>query len=506
MAKKTEDSEIEEKKAPKKKAATKKATTKKETKKDAPKKETKKAPAKKAASKKDEKKEPKKETKSKKTEEPKVQTEKFSNDNISFEKEVAANCKIKYVASPTKSLWAKARKQAIKKIAKEVSIPGFRKGKAPEAIISKKYGAQVDKETDQAAADLTFTECQKEAKTPILQNHANISFHTEGEGEEKKLIFTFESEPVIPELKMSDFKLKKSKDAKVDDKRLDEEIDNVRSFYATWEQIEDRGVEEGDFVLLDIDDLDQDPPAQVFNGARFEVKKGKMVSWMQDLVMGLKKGESVEGISKPDDKASEEDKKNFKEKKVKITIASIEKSNLPAIDDDLAKKVGVKDVAEMKEKLRNLVAMKEERTSREQMREEIEQQMIDKVLFDVPATLLEKEANHRISQLFNNPAFKKEWEETMTEEEKEAKKQEIKDKSAAAIRLFYLCRSIVHENKISIGEDDLKPDYSSILEMMYADQKTLQYQSMNDEQKQMALTQVMMHKAEDHLIDQLQKA
>ena len=199
--------------------------------------------------------------------------------------------------------------------------------------------------------------------------------------------------------------------------------------------------------------------------------------------MGLKKGESVEGISKPDESASEQDKADFKEKKVKITVASIEKSTLPEIDDDLAKKVGVSDVAEMKAKLKNLVVMKEERTNREAMREAIEKQMIEKVLFDVPASLLEKEANHRISQLFNNEAFKKEWEGSMSEEEKDVKKEEIKTKSIQAIRLFYLCRNIVHDNKISIGEDDLKPDYSSILEMMYADQKKLQYQSMSEEQK-----------------------
>ncbi|MCH9621334.1 MAG: Trigger factor [Chlamydiia bacterium] len=506
MAKKT-DSETEEN--VEKKAAAKKSSTKKA----APKKETKATTAKKTdvtkdAVKKDAKKEAPKKEAVKKVVEPKteVKKESFKNDNISFDMEVEANCKVKYIASPSKLLWEKARKQAIKKIAKGVSIPGFRKGKAPESIILKKHSAQVKQETDQAVADLSFTECQKEAKTPILHGHGNITFNVEGEGEDKKLIFSFESEPIIPELDMSVFDIKTTKENKVDEKRVNEEIDNVRSFYADWEQIEDRGVEEGDFVLLDIDDLDQDPPAQVFNGARFEVKSGKMVKWMQDLVMGLKKGESVEGISKPDEKASEEDKKNFKEKKVKITIASIEKSTLPAIDDDLAKKVGVSDVAEMKEKLTNLVIKKDERVQRETDREEIEKQLIEKVLFDIPATLLEKEANHRMSQLFNNPEFKKDWEENLSEEEKDAKKEEIKEKSVQAIRLFYLCRNIVQENKISIGDDDLKPDYSSILEMMYADQKKLQYQSMSDEQKQMALTQVMMHKAEDYILDQLEHA
>ena len=500
MTKSTTDespSTDEKKKVAAKKAAPKKATTKK-------------APAKKAAAPKAPKAADKKAVPAKKAAKADVPVkgiiETFKTENLSFEKETLPNCRIKYTAVPGQPLWDKARKQAIKNIAKEVSIPGFRKGKAPESIILKKHGAQVVQSTETALADICFAECQKEAKMPILHGNNNVSFHVEGEGTEKKLYFAFEAEPTLPALDYKNFTLAKTETEEVDEKRVDEEIDQVRSFYANWEQIEDRGVEEGDFVLLDIDDLDQDPPSRVFNAARFEVTEKKMVSWMRELVIGLKKGESVEGISKADDNATEQDKKDFKEKKVSITVTAIEKSTLPAIDDELAKKVGTKSVAEMKEKLKVLIASKAARKNTETLREGIEKQLIEKVIFDVPASLLEKEANHRVSQLFNNPEFKKQWEEELSEEEKEARKVEIKEKATQAIRLFYLCRDIVNSNKISVGDADMKTAYDSVLDMMYADQTKLQYQSMNEEQKQMALTQVMMHKAEDFIVEQIKKA
>ena len=341
---------------------------------------------------------------------------------------------------------------------------------------------------------------------PILHGHNNVSFHVEGEGQEKKMYFAFESEPAVPELKLSDFSLAKTESEEVDEKRIEEEIDQVRSFYANWEQIDNRPVQEGDFVLLDIDDMDNDPPSRVFNAARFEVTEEKMVTWMRDLVIGLEKGQTTEGISQPDEKASKEDKKSFKKKKVSITVTAIERSTLPAIDDELAKKVGTNDVAEMKEKLKLLIASKAARKNTETQREHIEKQLIEKVLFDVPATLLEKEANHRVSQLFSNPEFKKQWEEELSEEQKETKKADIKEKATQAIRLFYLCRNVVNTNKISVGEADMKADYKSVLDMMYADQTKLQYGSMNDDQKQMALTQVMMHKAEDFLVQEIKKS
>lgn len=508
MAKITNDDSQTAEETKKKKVATKKAPAKESAKK---------ASAKKTATDKAPKSTEKKETAAKAPKTPAKKAEKadapvkgkiesFKTDSISFEKETLPNCRVKYTAVPTQILWDKARKQAIKNITKEVSIPGFRKGKAPESIILKKHGAQVLQSTESTLADICFAECQKEAKTPILHGNNNVSFHVEGEGADKKMYFAFEAEPTLPTLDYKSFTLPKTETKEIDEKRLQEEIDGIRSFYTNWEKVEDRPVEEGDFVLLNIDDLDQDLPARVFNEARFEVTKEKMVSWMRDLVIGLKKDVTIEGISQPDENASEEDKKTFKQKKVSITVTSIERPTLPAIDDELAKKVGAKDVAEMKETLKKLATSKAARNDAETLRESIEKQLIEKVIFDVPASLLEKEANHRVSQLFNNAEFKKQWEEELTEEQKEEKKAEIKEKSTQAIRLFYICRDIVNTNKISVSDADMKASFNSILDMMYADQTKLQYSSMTEEQKQMALTQVMMHKAEDYIIEQIKKA
>ncbi len=430
----------------------------------------------------------------------------MDNDNLSFEKQTLSHCRVKYSVTPKAPLWEKAKKEAVKKVSKDISIPGFRKGKAPAHIIESKYSSQIHQQTDSCLADLCFAECQKEAKVPILQGNNNISFHAEGKDEHKKLFFEFETEPSVPEIHLADFSLPKHETDTIDEKRVSEELDNVRSFYAEWKQIEDRPVKEGDFVLLDIYDLDQNPPSRVFNNARFEVKEAKMVSWMRDLVIGLSVGESIEGISKPDSSASLEDKEAFKEKNIKITLGAIEASILPEINDDLAKKLGAPTVSVLKERLEKLVASKAARATNELLRDSIEQQMIEKVLFEIPGSLLEREANHRMNQLFEDAEFKRTWEEELSEEQKTVKKEEIKEKSTQAIRLFYLCRNIVGKNHISVGHEDMNSSFDSVLDMLYADQKKLQYKSMTEDQKQMVLTRVMMQKAEDHIIRQLQQA
>ena len=63
-----------------------------------------------------------------------------------------------------------------------------------------------------------------------------------------------------------------------------------------------------------------------------------MAKWMRDLVIGKNTGESVEGVSVPDDDASQEDKENLKPKKVRLTIKAIDTATLPDSTTPLPKK------------------------------------------------------------------------------------------------------------------------------------------------------------------------
>ena len=87
----------------------------------------------------------------------------------------------------------------------------------------------------------------------------------------------------------------------MNDEKVSETIRQVQLFFATWKNIEDRPVQEGDFVLLDVEDLETDPPTSVFSNTRFEVTEKSMAQWMRDLVLGKSAGATVEGISVPDE-------------------------------------------------------------------------------------------------------------------------------------------------------------------------------------------------------------
>lgn len=436
-----------------------------------------------------------------------AEVEEFSSDSVSVKVERAPFCRVKMTVTPSKAIWEKANKQGVKEIAKEVNIPGYRKGKAPKSIIEKRYGEALKNAREKAAAGIVWEEAQKLARIPLLNGNSQISYHAEntGNGFEGELVFQFETEPKIGEIDPSAFTLPDLPEETIDDKKIENTIRSIQMFYAKWNQIEDRPVKEGDFVVLDIEDLDTDPPSMAFSNSRFEVEKGKMAEWMRDLIIGKKKTEAVEGVSKPDEDASEEVKKEFKPKNVRITVKGIEEADLPPLDDSLAKKVGVDTVDTLRNKLRDLLTKQVKEARQKQLRDHVGKDLLEKIQFDPPASVFEKEANFRINELFRSPQFSEKWKE-MSEEEKEAKKEEIKKQAKDAISLFYICRYIVTKNHIELSEEEMTPKYDTILEMMFADPSRLNLQNRTKEQKAIEFSKFMLAKAEDHLISEIEAA
>lgn len=429
----------------------------------------------------------------------------FENDRVRAEVDRQKNCKIVLKVFGKTPLVTEARKEAIRHVAKEVSLPGFRKGKVPADLLEKKHPSAIVQEWEKTFANIAFKEAEGLAQIPLLNNNAKISYKLNSLTKEKgEIDFTFESEPSVPDIDVSQFQLKQIPEEPVTEEKVNETIKSIQMFYARWEQVTDREIKEGDFVVLDIDDIDQDPPVQAFTNVRFEVYPKKMASWMRDLVLGQKVGATIEGVSKPDESESEEVKKDFKPKKVRIHIKGVEEALLPPLDDELAKKVGVPNVDALKIQLKNLLITQKKESEHKQLRDNLTEQMLEKVQFDVPASILEKEANHRLGELFKHAGFARKWNEEMNDEEKEAKKSEIIKQSEDALRLFYICRKIVTENHLTLKEEELAPTFGTLLEMMFADPSRVNYHNLSKEQQAIEFSKFMVAKAQDYIINKIQ--
>ena len=437
------------------------------------------------------------------TEAPEKSEEKFDSKLVKLTKKILPGCVVEYTVDASPSIVSDGKKMAVKSVAKEVSLPGFRKGRAPDSMVLSKFKDAVDQQWDKSIADIAFKECQTLAKTPVTGNDARINFNLKSKSEEKgaSLLFTFESEPILPKIECEKIELVNVEPKQITQKELDVTVSNIRSYFAQWKNISNKEVQEGDFCLIDLDLIEKEPHEKVFNKARFEFKKGKMAEWMFEALIGMRAGDKKETVSQPDENANEDDKKQFQQKKVCIQLHTIQQPTYPEVDDNLAQKMGAKNLDDMLEKLKTLLNKQSQDEARKQLREQVENELLEKYRFDIPKTMLSKEIEFRIKQLVNDPNFKSSAPK-MTEEEKKTILKQIETQAERAIRLFYLSRTIVNEHKIKINPSEVNKQINTPLDAMFSGPSNMYSANQkSQEQKSIATSKLLLEKSEDFIIE-----
>lgn len=432
-----------------------------------------------------------------------TQTAQDSDVQVSVEHK--PNCRIEMNVKANSSIVKQAREQAIKTVSKEVSLPGFRKGRAPSDMILKKFGADVSKQLHKAIADLSFIAAQKLTKVPVLNNNSPISFDMKHQTEEgAEMLFSFETEPSVPTVDAKLFAPQPVEKAEVGEKQLDEAIRQMRFFYAQWEPITDRPIQDGDYIMIDLSTIDDEGVEQkVFQHIRFEVSKARMANWMQNLVKGAKAGDVLEGMSEADDTATEEEKKEFKPKKVKLSILKVEGAVLPELNDEFAKKVGASDVAHMRQSILDLLNKQVEEKAQNDLREQVNAFLISNYHFELPKSLVDTEKKHRFNQMMGEPKFKANWDK-MSQEERKQLEEKVTEESAQAVRLFYLSRQIVQSEKIPVTHQEVQNEAIYIYQSHSG--RHAETDQLPKEIYALALSKIMLLKAQDFVLEACKKA
>jgi trigger factor len=423
--------------------------------------------------------------------------EEFKSDLVSARVKRDSACRIELEVTAASKLVQDARRHALKTVNKEVTFPGYRKGKAPDELIFSKYPQQVDKEIHNHLADLAFVEAQKQTKIPVLNNNSSISFKMNKLDEnEAELSFSFETEPALPVVDAKQFTPKPVTRPEVGDKQIDEAIHQMLYYYAQWTPVLDRAIQDGDTIIIDLDTKNGETYTNVFNHIRFEVSKQRMANWMKELVAGAKSGAVLFGTSRADDTATEAEKEEFLPKEIRLTIIKVEKAELPVLDDAFAQKVGAPDVASMKKSITDMLNAQADQKARDAAREQINDFLVDTYNFDLPTSLVETERKHRFEQHMQNEKFKKSWEAMPTEEKGKIEAKLIRE-SAQAVRLFYLSRKVISDAKIQITHQEVQDEAVTTMSQF----KGMEGDKIPKEIYALALSKIILAKAQDHLIE-----
>ena len=433
-----------------------------------------------------------------------TQAQELSNNLVRFSIHKRPACRVEFEVQASKELVANARSKAAKILAKEVTLPGFRKGKAPEALIVKNFPNDFDKKWQECIADVSFKECEKLARVPMLSRDAKISFNMKNHDQNRaELLLSFETEPEIPTVDPTAFVAEEISRPEVNEEKIQETIRQVRFFFAEWTKVKDRPVAEGDFVLLDVDVIEHEPHTPLFSSTRFEVSSKYMAQWMKDLVMGRNAGDSIEGTSVADEDAK--DKDDFKPQKVLVKILAVEECTMPEMTDDFLAKIGVSSEEELHSSIEKLLNKQADDHVKEKLHEQVNAFIIEKHPFDLPPTLIEKEAQFRMRQLGQDPSFQQYW-QSMKVEEKKKTLDSIYQQSEKAVRMFYICRKIISDAKLNISPLDLPRPAATPLEILMDPEQMLHYHGQSEVKHAEALSKLVLEKAADYIVQNSQKA
>ncbi len=409
-------------------------------------------------------------------------------------------CRIEFRVKAFGSLIESARREALKAVGKEVLLPGFRKGRAPDEMIRKKFPKEVEKELHNKLADAAFAETQRIAKIPILNRNAPVTFDLKSLTDEvAELIFSFETEPQVPSVAPKRFLPKPVARAEVGEKQIDEAIRQMQYYFAEWKPVIDRPIQEKDTILIDLDTIDESSPQRVFNQMRFEVSRERMAEWMQKLVLGAKAGELLEGISEPDANATEEEKKEFAPKKVRIAILKVEEALLPELNEAFAKKVGARDPDHMRQTVADMLGRQADEKARDLLREQVNDFLVEQYPFELPQSLVKTEKDHRFRQLSQNPNFKRDWDK-MSQEERKTFEATLSRESEGAMRLFYLSRQVVNDAKLGITHQEVQD--VAIATMKTSGSRQMPVDQIPKEVYALAVSKVLLAKAQDFILSQ----
>ncbi|HEY3314421.1 MAG TPA: trigger factor [Bacillota bacterium] len=294
---------------------------------------------------------------------------------------------------------AKAYDRAYKAVAGRVSIPGFRRGKAPRRMVERKVGADYLKEEalDRLLQD-SYAGAVDEAKVdPIDRPEVDVVEFEEG----KPLRFTASVE-VKPEVALGQYKGLDIELEKPDikDEDVAHELESLQLRQSQLAAIPaDQPAEKGSFVVLDFEGFIDGQPFQggKAEGQLVELGSGTFIPGFEEGVVGAKAGEEREvKVTFPADYRATE--LAGKEATFKIRVREVKKRELPALDDEFAKGLGAKSLDDMKESIRKRLELVAQSEARRKFNEAVIERVADNATVEVPDVMF----NRRVDQMVHD--------------------------------------------------------------------------------------------------------
>jgi trigger factor len=366
---------------------------------------------------------------------------------------------------------AEAMRRAVRKVGNQITLPGFRKGKAPKAMIEQMYGPEVFLEEANRflMSDLYRQALEREDLVPVGDPSVDIS-------SSEPLSFTVVV-PVYPEIDPGAYQDVRIEpiDAAVDDAAVDELVEELRKSHSPWIDPQGEGLQVGagleltpksrhprDGDQITIDYTVQEEGANVEEpvvDAVFVLGESGLLQPIEDGIRGLRVGETT-GFSVPfaEDESIDESLRG-KTLSYSVTLKGLKERDLLPLDDDFAKTAGdVDTLDELRSNLREELHQTRTAEARREALAQIIGKMVEGATIDLPDPMIDRAVEDDLRRLRGRLAQQgvplEAYLRGVGQSEDELQ-EEMRPAAQERLRNSLLLRAIAEREGIAVGDEDV---------------------------------------------------
>lgn len=388
------------------------------------------------------------------------------------------NSAVKLTATIAKEDVVSGYNKNISKYAKNVQLPGFRKGHVPVKVLEQKYGDSLKQEVladliDESLNQIFAEEESKDIRPlpytqPRLDGDKLPEFSTD-----KDLTFSVVYD-VFPSVEVKDFSKIEVKEPQVEigEKELNEELKAIQERNAVViDKKEGEPVEKDNIVTIDYKELDDSGtaiPGSEREGFVFTVGTGENIYKIDDEIIGMKKDETKE-ISKTYDAKDENKDLAGKTKKISVTVKAIKLRNLPALDDELAQDVSekYKTLDDLKKDISKGLESAKNRKIAELKSQSLLEQLVEKNPIVLPKSMVQAEMESRWRMMAQQFQTTPEQLEKMISASGQSKENMLTQWTGDAEKMLksrLIVDALIREKNIAVTPEEVEAEFAKIAE------------------------------------------
>ena len=359
---------------------------------------------------------------------------------------------------------------------KNITIPGFRKGKAPRAFIEKYYGEGVFYEDAlEAIYPDAVASAIEEAKLEPVDTPYDLEIPEMGnDGVTMKFKVT-----VKPEVELGEYKGLKAtkKSTKVTADEVKAELARMQEQNSTVSDVDDRAVKKNDIVVIDYEGFKDGVAFEGGKAEKYELTIGsnQFIPGFEDQIIGHKIGDKFDvNVKFPEDYQAD---LASKDAVFKIKLHGIKVKEVPALDDEFAKDVSEFDTLdELKKDIKKQLEKRKNDDAENELHNTLLEEVAKGIKAEIPEAMIEKTIDDDVNEYsyrLQSQGLKLETYLKYTGMDMKGFREGFKERAETQVRLNLALEKIIEKEKIEVTEEDIEAEYKKYADAYNMDIDTI---------------------------------